>query len=730
MKSFIRILAFIAIWPALIVRGEAQKKPLTIDLITRAGAIVSPGISNLEWRPGGREISYIRRQGSGKSAISELWIYDVATKKARRLLEPGGETEKLNLASYQWSPHGDTLLLQGEKDLWLVDVGSGEKKRLTNNPDQEEDAAFSPAGDRVAYVRKNNLYVVNINSGLIQELTFDGSDNVLNGKLDWVYEEEMANRATGRAYEWSPDGKKIAYLQLDDSPVPKYPLTSYLSTHVGLSFERFPQPGDANPVPSLHVVTVEQKEVKSWSPSDNSSIEYYGPSFSWTPDSNAVSFLTLNRAQNELTVRLWAPFDGNNRQLLVERDPYWINSLDPPHFLADGRFLWLSERDGWLHLYLYDHDGNLLRQLTKGNWLIEHPVFSDVPMYQMAEKSNWVYFTSTNPDPRERQVYRVGIITGEMQRLTREPGIHSLNLSPNGQYFTDTYSDVNDPPQIRLLKSDGSFIAALDNPENHLSDYALAKTEFVELKADDGAILYARLVKPANFDPAKKYPVIVYVYGGPHAQVIQNRWGETTLMDHLFAQEGFLVWSLDNRGSWGRGHAWESTIFKDMGRRELADQLAGVSYLKSLPFVDGNRLGIWGWSYGGYMTLYTLTHAPDVFKCGAAGGPVTDWKFYDSIYTERYMRTPQENPIGYKDSSPLEAADKLKASLLLIHGADDDNVHMQNTMNFVDALVKAGRPFELYIQPGQKHGFQGDAIRTYLNTRLLDFFKQHLAPKF
>jgi len=726
VKSIIRILVFIAIWPTLIVHGEAQKKALTIDLVTREGAILTRGIANLQWRPGGREISYLRRQGSGKSATSALWSYDVETRKERKLVERNSQTEKLNLASYQWSPKGDSLLLQGGHDLWLLDIESGGTKRLTTDPDQKEDATFSPAGDRVAYVQKNNIYVVDVASGLVQEMTHDGSENVLNGKLDWVYEEEMANRATGRAYEWSPDGKNIAYLRLDDTPVPQYPLTEYLSTHVALSFERFPQSGDANPIPSFHVVTVDQKELRSWSSPEKSSIEYFGPSFSWTPDSSAISFLTLNRAQNELTVRLWAPSSGTSRDLLVERDPDWINSLDPPRFLADGRFLWLSERDGWLHLYLYGRDGNLLHQLTKGDWLIEHPLFSDVPMFQVDEKSNSVYLTSTNPDPRERQAYRVGINSGEMQRLTHEPGTHGLNLSPNGQFFIDTYSNVDNPPQVRLLKSDGSFIATLDKPENHFSDYALASTEFVEVKADDGAVLYGRLVKPADFDPAKKYPAIVNVYGGPHVQLIQNRWGETSLMDHLFAQEGFLIWSLDNRGSWGRGHAWESTIFKDMGRHELADQLTGVAYLKSLPYVDGNRLGIWGWSYGGYMTLYTLTHAPDVFKCGAAGGPVTDWKFYDSIYTERYMRTPEENPAGYKDASPLEAADKLKANLLLIHGADDDNVHMQNTMEFVNALVKAGRPFELYIQPGQKHGFQGDTVRTYLNTRLLEFFKKNL----
>lgn len=611
--------------------------------------------------------------------------------------------------------------------MWLLDIASGRKTRLTSDAEEKEDATFSPSGDEVAFVKKNNIYVVEIGSGAVKQLTTDGNEDVMNGKLDWVYEEELANRATGRAYEWSPDGKKIAYLRLDDAPVPKYPLTSYLSTHVALTFERFPQSGDPNPVPSLHFVALDKNEAKSWSQPANSSIEYFGPSFSWTPDSSAVAFLTMNRAQNELTVRLWTPFGENSRDLLVEKDKTWINSLDAPYFLGDGRrFLWLSERDGWLHLYLYNLEGKMLRQVTKGEWLIDHPAFSNVPMFQVDEKSGWVYFVSTNPDPRERQVYRARIDGVEMQRLSREPGSHGLSLSPNGQFFVDTHSNVDAPPQLRLFRSDGTFVTTLDQPENHLNEYALAKTEFVEVKADDGTTLYARLVKPADFDPAKKYPVIVSVYGGPHVQVIQNRWGETGFMDHVFAQEGFLVWALDNRGSWGRGHAWESTVFKDMGRHELADQLAGVAYLKSLPFVDGNRLGIWGWSYGGYMTLYSLTHAPDVFKCGIAGGPVTDWKFYDSIYTERYMRTPQENVEGYKTSSPLAAADKLKANVLLIHGADDDNVHMQNTMNFVDALVKAGRPFNLYIQPGEKHGFRSQADRLYLNNRLLQFFKEHL----
>ncbi|HEV2176772.1 MAG TPA: S9 family peptidase [Terriglobia bacterium] len=714
-------------WPATMARAQNGKKRLTAEIISHGDRLVAPGIFALAWRPGAHELTYIRRQGSGKDMKTSLMSYDAESKQERTLLQPSAGDPKLNLFSYQWSPQGDRLLLDDHRDLWLVDAASGAERRLTDDPEEKEDATFSPTGDRMAFVERNNIYSIDLKTGLLKQLTTDGNVDVLDGKLDWVYEEELANRATGRAYEWSPDGKIIAYLRLDDSPVPKYPLTHYLETHVSLTEERFPQAGDPNPLPSLHAVSVETGDSKSWTLSlHDSSLEYFGPSLTWTPDSKSVSFLTMNRAQNELKVRLWDVATGTDRVLLTEKDPYWINSLDPPRFLADGRFLWLSERDGWLHLYLCGADGDVIKQLTSGNWMIDHPAFSNAPMFQVDDKTGWVYFASTNPDPRERQVYRVRVDGGAMERLTQQPGSHSFDVSPDGGYFVDTFSNLETPPETRLLKSSGAAVATISKWENHLDEYTLGKTEFVEVKARDGATLYARLLKPADFNPKKKYPVIVDVYGGPHVQMIQNRFGVTGLEDQLFAQEGFLVWQLDNRGSWGRGHAWESAIFEHMGQHELADQLDGVAYLKSLPFVDAHRLAIWGWSYGGYMTLYALTHAPDVFKCGAAGGPVTDWKFYDSIYTERYMRTPGENPEGYKDSSPLEAADKLKAKVLIIHGTDDDNVHMQNTMNFLAALVNAQHPFELYIQPGQKHGFQGEAIRDFLSQRLVDFFKQNL----
>jgi len=693
---------------------------------------MGPGLARVEWRPGRQEISYLKRPGSGQGAggSASIYLYDVASGKESVLLAPPSETaqgEKPNFASYQWSPNGDSLLFQGEKEIWIYDLAASQMKSLLKESAPIEHVTFSPSGECLAFVEENNLFVLDIKTGHRERLTNDGNDHVMNGKFDWVYEEELSNRATGQAYEWSPDGKKIAYLRLDDAPVPQYPLTHYLSDHVDLTEERFPQAGDPNPVPSFHVVSLEGSRPQTWTASVPKSVEYFGPSVSWTPNSKAVAFLTLDRAQDELQVHLWDAAAGGDRLLLTEKDAYWINSLEAPRFLADNqRFLWLSERDGWLHLYLYGNDGKLQKQLTRGDWMIDRPVFSNTPIIGVDEKSGWAYFAATTPDPRERHLYRVRIAGGSPQPLTPQPGVHGLDLSPDGQYLLDQFSSLNDPPETRLLKADGSPVAVLNKQTSHLDEYALGKTELVEVKAADGATLYARLVKPPDFDPAKKYPVIINVYGGPHVQLIENRWGLTSLSDHLYAEQGFIIWSLDNRGSWGRGHAWETRVFKNLGHYELEDQLVGVAYLKSLPFVDPHRIGITGWSYGGYMTLFALSHAPEVFKCGAAGGSVTHWKFYDSIYTERYMRTPQENPEGYKTASPLVAADKLKAKVLLIHGTDDDNVHMQNTLNFVEGLVKARTPFELYIQPGEQHGFGSDPARLYLVQRMLEFFKQNL----
>ncbi len=702
--------------------GQPVKRNLTLELVSHPDEVVPPGPENIRWRPHTDQISFIEESSSGGPARA-IWLYDATTGAKQRLLSQSQAGQKISLESYQWSPDGRRLLLEGGGDLWLFDMNTGKVRCLAHGAEPEGESAFSPRGDQVGFIAANNLYVVDLKSGHIRQLSRDGSATVLNGVQDWVYGEELAYRETKRAYEWSPDSTKIAYLRLDDGPVPRYPLIDFLQVHATLLEQRFPQPGDPNPVATLHVVNVEGGQDSAYKLHQGA--EYIVPAFTWTPDSQAVCFLTLNRNQTREVMHLWS--SKGDFHPLVETDPYWINNVEPPQFIDHGQhFLWLSERDGWLHLYLFSRDGKLEKQLTCGKWLIDHPVFEDIPSFQIDEKGGWAYFESTRQDPRERQIYRVRLNGMEIQQLTKQPGTHDLRLSPDGRFLVDDFSSITDPPETRLLKSDGTYLSTLDKPANHLSNYALGLTELVSIKAADGTTLYARLVRPANFNPQKKYPVIVYVYGGPHFQIVRNEWGTTSLLDQLLAEHGFLIWSLDNRGSWGRGHAFETVVFKRLGERELQDQLAGVKYLKSLPYVDGSRIGIWGWSYGGYMTLYSLTHAPQVFKCGIAGAPVTDWRFYDSIYTERYMRTPEENPEGYRESSPVRSAGNLRAKLLLIHGVADDNVHLQNTLNFIQALIEAKISYQLYLQPAQKHGFRGEVPISYRNMRIFDFFEKNL----
>lgn len=736
-KSFgkgLFLLLLFSLWAVSEGSSATEKKPLTLDLATRDGALVGKSLSAVQWHPSGKLITYLRPESNGEKEPTKLYAYDIILQQEKILLDISANQEKLSLSSYQWSPRGDALLLEGANDFWLYAPDRQQLRRLTSDGTEKQYPTFSPVGGWLAFVKSGDLYALEVATLHLVRLTEDGSETILNGKMDWVYEEELANRSTGRAFEWSPDGRKIIFLRLDESPVPAYPLTNFQPALPAVSWQRYPKPGDPNPIPSVFVVTVGGKKVQRFACPVNADVslakkpasaaragdvEYIPPFFSWTADSKAVAVLALNRPQTRLRVHLWLPEQKQSRLLIEEDDPYWINALEPPRFLKEGNFVWLSERSGWLHLYLYSKDGELLRPLTRGAWQVDEA-------FEVDETNQWVYFPATQRGPRERHLYRVRLEGGEPEPLTQMPGTHELNLSPAGDYFLDSFSSINHPPEIRLCRSSGVQLATIDKPVHYLEEYNLARTELLELQSADGAALYARLALPANFDPQRKYPVVARVYGGPHEQVVRNYWGATSLLEHYLVQEGFLVWSLDNRGSWGRGHAWETPIFKELGRRELEDQLAGIAYLKSLSYVDGARIGIWGGSYGGTMTLYALTHAPDIFKCGISLYPVTDWKYYDSIYTERYMRPPAENPEGYRKASLLEAASGLRSSLLLVHGTADDNVHMQNSINFIDALIKSRKQFELQLYPGQKHGIRGEAGRLHLNELMVNFLKKNL----
>ena len=723
------LLLALAAGPARAAEAPAVKKALTLEAVHAAEPLVEPAPTGFRWRSA-TTFTYLRKEGSGPGARTVLFEEDAATGKATRLLDgvpadgsgKDGKPRLLRLGAPAWDAAGSALLVTAEDDLWHYPLGAKSARRLTNDPAEEEVPLLSPDGRRVAYVKGGDLWVVEVATGVATRLTTDGSETVLNGRLDWVYEEELAGRNGGRAFEWAPDSSAIAFLRLDVSRVPEYPLVDFLPVNGKLQPQRYPKPGDPNATPSLRVVSWEGVGTTTTkSVAFEGDDVLLGPELAWTPDSSAVAFTRMNRTQTELEALLLPRAQGAPaRSLLKETSASWVNSHEPPLFLPDGSgFLWLSERSGFLHLWRYRMDGTLVGPLTSGDWAI-----TDTPRIDAAAKA--VFFTATDPDPRERHLFRIGLDGKGLARLTFDRGTHAAVPSPGGRFVVDAWSSADVPPRVVLRRENGTLIRSVFVPKSTLDDYALATTEMGSFRGSDGTLFYTRLVKPAGFDPSRKYPVVVYVYGGPHAQVVQERWGTTSFLDHVLAANGFLVWAMDGRGSGGRGLAFEAAILKRLGEVELADQLEGVAELKRLPFVDPARIGITGWSYGGYMTLVAATRAPEVWKAAVAGAPVTHWKYYDSIYTERYMKLPKENAEAYGSTAPLTHAGSLSPKLLLLHGTADDNVHMQQTIAFADALNRAGKEYAFVPFAGMKHGPREPQARLAVNRRILAFFLGNL----
>jgi dipeptidyl-peptidase 4 len=737
-SRFVSLCAVLSLAPPLLLAEPLPK--LTIERINSEPSLSGALPSRLQWHPDGKRLTFLRRSGE----TSSLHALDVTKGETTLLLDgatavlPGDKPQPLPLASATWLPDGHTLLVPAAGDVFAVDVRTGAVRAIVKTAEAEEYAEASPDGSRVAFVRKSDLWVVDVATGRETRLTQGGSDTLLNGKLDWVYEEELASRS-GQAFLWSPDSRAIAYLQLDQSRVPTFPIIDFLPVRNEVEWQRYPKAGAPNSIVRLGVVGLEKdgtpgpERLLSFQPDD----VYVLPQIGWTPDSRQVAFQHLNRAQNELELRLLpvpaGPRDplGTPRRVLTERSSTWLNTFGPPRFLKDGRrFLWLSERDGFAHFFLCDPAGGC-RAVTQGPWMVDGRVSfgGPGPGYVLDERSGFLYFTATEKDPRERHLYRVRLDGTGRTRLTREDGTHRTVVSPDGRFYADTWSDLRTPPKAWVASQDGTRRWVIEeNASPPILAFERGTPELALVKAKDGTTLYASLLKPADFDPSKRYPVILSVYGGPHAQTVANAWEHVSPFEHLLASHGFLVWSLDNRGMAARGTAFESVIHRDLGRIELEDQLAGVEHLTSLPFVDPERIGITGWSYGGYLTLYAVTNAPRVFRAAVAGAPVTDWKHYDSIYTERYMGTPESNPKGYETSSPLLKAAQVEADLLLIHGSADDNVHLANTMAFVSALIKGGKRCALQVHPRQLHGFRAKEDRIARDRAVLAHFERTLRP--
>jgi dipeptidyl-peptidase 4 len=725
--------------PATRSQTAAAGKALTVERIYSQPSLSGRLTRGLEWTPDSKELSYFETKGVGKDAKIELWVMDAA-KGERRLLVAADKLESVlpadgskptqatglgrrAPAQYQWAPDGGGILFQGPTALAWLDLKTQTARTLVSGIATLADPKISPDGRYVSFVRDHNLWLVGVADGKERAVTRGGTEEVRKGELDWVYPEELEIKT---AYWWSPDSSAIAYLEMDERKVSQYPMVDFASPSGEAELERYPVAGGANPIVGVLVAAVGGGEPRVMDV--GAETDGYIPRVNWQTDSKHIAIQRLNRAQTTIDLLFADVATGSSRIALTEKDSSWVNVSDDLYFLKDGeRFLWSSERSGYRHLYLYNLDGKQLAQITSGEWEVSHLDGVDETT-AVGPHIGVVYFTSTEKSPLERQLYFATFDGQASGRLTKQDGTHQVNLAPNAAYFFDTHSNVLAPPRQDLFRVDGSLIATInENKVVELADYHLSPVEFVKVKSSDGGLLNGFMIKPPNFDPAKKYPVLVYTYGGPHAQVVLNAWtGSNFLWHQMMAQKGFIIFSIDNRGSDGRGHVFERPLHLRLGAQELSDQRDGVQYLKSRPYVDGNRIGIWGWSYGGHMTLHAMFEAGDDFKVGFAGGPVTDWHYYDSIYTERYLGLPQQNEKGYVDSSPVKYAGQLRGKLLIAHGTGDDNVHYANTLRLINDLIEAGKYVEVLAFPGRGHGVSDPPARRVLMQRVTQYFLDNL----
>jgi dipeptidyl-peptidase 4 len=698
------------------------KKPVTLDDVLKQpyAQFAAP-----VWSPNGQIFAY-RQQGS-------IYIYEAAKQKSREWFQPakleadaakvseskafGWQNRRVSTDSIQWFPNGKDILAEAGDDLFIVH-SNGKHEQLTKTDFAEEDPKLSPDASQILYRTRSNLYVLDVASHQTRQLTLDGTPTLMNGQLDWVYPEELD---LGTAAWWSPDSKQVAFLQFDISNEFIYPQTDLTGERALAEPERYPQSGTPNARVKLGVITLATGQIK-WMDAGGTDDALLARVM-WLPDSSQLAVERLNRVQNQLDLLFCNPTTGTAHTVVHEESKTWINFQDNLIFLKNQpEFLWTSEHEsGFRHIYRYSNSGELLTKITNGDWEVKRVEAIDASRQK-------VFFLSSESSPLESQLYTVSFSGGPRTRLTPEAGVHHIQANDDGSYFLDSFSNSTTPRSQSLRNGAGEQLAVIHEADTKaITDFDLLPSEIVKIAAEDGTPLYGRLIKPAGFQPGVKYPLIVQVYGGPGVQIVQNDWqGINTTQ--LMAHRGYLVWEMDNRGSSGRGHKFEEPIFREMGTREVQDQKLGVEYLIKQGLVDPERVGIAGWSYGGYMTIHSMLLASDVFKVGVAGAPVTDWRNYDTIYTERYMDLPANNLDRYNKSSNVQNADKFQGHLLILHNFEDDNVLFQNTVQMAGALEKAGKVFFMQIYPQKAHGVSG-AYRRSLMDAEMSFFDQYLKKR-
>ena len=666
------------------------------------------------------------------SGSMQIDVFDFATlKKVNTLIETKNQSKLLSgIDSYTFSSDEKQILIANNTnqiyrysttaDYFLYNF---ETKELDKILEQVQEPTFSPDGKKIAYVKENNIYIYDIASKTYNQITTDGKKNsIINGITDWVYEEEFA---FVRAFDWSKDSKKLGYIRFDERQVPEFSMSVFgKNLYPKIETFKYPKAGEKNSLVSLHLYTVDSKSTKKVDLSQYN--DFYIPRIEWTNDANILSAKILNRHQDNLDLLFVDGTTAVTKVVLSEKDKSYVDFVDKDNvtFLEDNSFIWTSEKDGFNHIYHYDKTGKPINQVTKGNWEV-------TGYYGFDEKTKSVFYQSTENGSINRDVYRINLDGKNKTRLSQNTGTNGATFSPNFEFFINSFSTASQPTIYTLNDSKtGKQIQVIENNEalvSKLKAYNLPQKEFFVLKTEKGNELNAWIMKPKDFDASKKYPVFMYQYSGPGSQQVNNEWGSYD--DYWFAmlaQQGYIVACVDGRGTGYKGADFKKVTYKQLGKYEVEDQIDAAKVIGNYPFVDKSRIGIWGWSYGGFMSSNCILKGNDVFKMAIAVAPVTNWRFYNSIYTERFMRTPQENPSGYDDNSPINFVEKLKGKYLLIHGSGDDNVHVQNSMQMMEALIQANKQFDSQIYPDKNHGIYGGKTRIQLFNKMTNFIKNNL----
>jgi len=722
MKKLLTVLLLSSLFADVL---QAQKT-VTIDDFTTRNTFATRSVQGVNWMKDG---NYYSSQDGNK-----IVRVNITTGQTETILCDGDAlTPKIAIQDYEFSSDEKKLLLMTERegiyrrsfkaDYYLYDLTTNALQRLSPNGKQSY-ATFSPDASHVAFVRNNNLFYVNLSTMKEMQVTDDGNFNhIINGSTDWVYEEEFG---FAKAFYWSPDGKKLAYHRFDESNVREYTMQKW---NKGALYPenyvfKYPKAGEDNSVVEIWIYDLAAgNKVKA---DIGSETDIYIPRVTWTNNPSVLSIRRLNRLQNVLDIIHTDATTGLSTVVLTEKNDKYIDIdyCDELYYLSDGKhFIHSSEQSGYKHLYLYTMEGKLVNQVTRGDWEVTEFLAAD-------EKTKTLYYLSTEGHYLGRQLYAIGLDGRKRTALTTLPGTHAINLSSDCQYYLDYFTSATQPLQVRLFQTKGNkLVKVLETNEalmKKAEEYGFVNKEFFTYPSADGVTqLDATIMKPRDFDPTRKYPVMVFQYSGPRAPSVRQNYGPDT-WGQLLVQKGYLVVTLDTRGSGYRGEKFVKQTYREMGKLELEDLLAGGRYLASLPYVDGSRLGIYGWSYGGFMASLVMTKGAGVYKLGIAGAPVTNWRYYDNIYTERYMQLPKNNASGYDDNSPIKYAERLQGHFLLIHGTGDDNVHFQNSVALQDALINAGKQFRSFYYPDDPHGVRGAKRRHHLYTMMTEFILDNL----